>query len=613
MRARSGLTALVCVWSLVLGVGMARALTLSVPEVSAAPGQAGVSVSVMVDNAKGIAGGDMTITYDAKVLTAKQVKAADLLTAAGITVVSNLATAGQVRVSMAGAAGISSGSGPLVNITFDVTAGAAAGAYAIDVQADLSDENGVSLPVIVKKGSFTIKAAASAAALLTISAKSVSFNSTRVGSTSGKTLKLGNTGSSSLSITKVSIGGTDAAQFKVKPSQLSIASKGSQNLTLTFAPTSAGAKSASVTITYSGKGSPVTVPLSGKGVAVSPLTVSAKSLSFDSTQVGATSPKTLKLTNTGSSSLSITKVGISGADASQFQVTPSQATISAKGSQNLSLTFAPTSARAKSASLTITYSGAGSPVTVSLSGKGFVAQAAGLQISVGSATGTPGATVAIPISVNTAKGIAGGDLALSYDTKALKVKEAKGADLLTAAGITVIPNTSTAGKVLVAMAGAAGMAAGSGALINISFEVVANAVPGAYDLKLVATLSDENGMTLPATTRNGTLTVKAKTGKVIGRDELPVTTGLLPNYPNPFNSSTVISYQMANQGVVGLAIYDLLGQQVRKLADRVNTPGSYTVSWDGRDDQGQPVSSGMYICRLAANGRVESRRMLLLK
>ncbi|MCC7261929.1 MAG: choice-of-anchor D domain-containing protein [Candidatus Latescibacteria bacterium] len=607
------MTALVCAWILVLEVGIARALTLSVADVSASPGQAGVSVSVKTDNAKDIAGGDMTISYDAKVLTAKKAKGADLLTMAGITVVSNLATAGQVKVSMAGVAGITSGSGVLVDITFDVKAGATPGAYTVNLQADLSDENGASLPVTVKKGSFTIKTAASAVAPLTISAKNVGFDSTTVGSTSRKTLTLGNTGSSSLSITRVSVSGADASQFQVTPSQLSISAKGNQNLNLAFAPTSAGAKSASLTITYSGTGSPVTVSLSGKGFVAAPLMVSAKSVGFDSTQVGSTNRKTLTLGNTGGSSLSIAKASISGTDASQFQVTPTQVSIPSKGSQNLNLTFTPTSAGFKSASLTITYSGNGSPVTVSLNGKGFVAQATGLQVSVGSATGTLGSTVAVPVSVNSAKGIAGGDLALSYDARVLRVKEVKGADLLNAAGFTVIPNTSTAGRVQIAMAGASGMTSGSGALLNVSFEVLANAVPGAYELKLEAALSDENGIALAATTRNGALTVKAKTGKSIGHNELPVSTVLLSNYPNPFNSTTVMSYQMADRGRVKLAIYNLLGQQVRVLVDRVDEPGIYAMPWDGEDDQGQQLSSGMYIYQLVANGRVESKRLLLLK
>jgi flagellar hook assembly protein FlgD len=62
-----------------------------------------------------------------------------------------------------------------------------------------------------------------------------------------------------------------------------------------------------------------------------------------------------------------------------------------------------------------------------------------------------------------------------------------------------------------------------------------------------------------------------------------------------------------------LAVYNLLGQRVRLLAEGLQLAGYHQPVWAGQDDHGQPVASGIYFCRLESQGRVESRRLLLLK
>ncbi|NIR65457.1 MAG: T9SS type A sorting domain-containing protein, partial [Aliifodinibius sp.] len=101
-------------------------------------------------------------------------------------------------------------------------------------------------------------------------------------------------------------------------------------------------------------------------------------------------------------------------------------------------------------------------------------------------------------------------------------------------------------------------------------------------------------------------------------NELPTTTLLYPNYPNPFNPATAIRYQLspAGQGAsnnVELTIYNLLGQKVRTLVKARQSAGSYQVEWHGRDDFGRSVSSGIYIYRLRVGDYVKSRQMVLLR
>ncbi len=88
---------------------------------------------------------------------------------------------------------------------------------------------------------------------------------------------------------------------------------------------------------------------------------------------------------------------------------------------------------------------------------------------------------------------------------------------------------------------------------------------------------------------------------------------LFPNYPNPFNPSTTISYSVAEAGAVELTVYNQLGRAVRTLFSGQKPAGEYTLKWDGRDNVGRSVSSGQYFYRLKLGKAVQSRRMLVLK
>ena len=85
------------------------------------------------------------------------------------------------------------------------------------------------------------------------------------------------------------------------------------------------------------------------------------------------------------------------------------------------------------------------------------------------------------------------------------------------------------------------------------------------------------------------------------------------NYPNPFNPDTVIEFSVPTAGEVDLAIYNLAGQRARSLLGAVLDAGKHSVTWDGRDDLGRELASGVYPCRLRAETRVDTRKLLLLK
>jgi hypothetical protein len=102
--------------------------------------------------------------------------------------------------------------------------------------------------------------------------------------------------------------------------------------------------------------------------------------------------------------------------------------------------------------------------------------------------------------------------------------------------------------------------------------------------------------------------------------EGPVTAGAVPARhvlgrptPNPFNPVTRLTYGLPGDGAVELAIYNVAGQRVRILAAGLQTAGYHEIAWDGRDDGGRPLASGIYFCRMRAGDFDRSTRLVLLK
>lgn len=93
----------------------------------------------------------------------------------------------------------------------------------------------------------------------------------------------------------------------------------------------------------------------------------------------------------------------------------------------------------------------------------------------------------------------------------------------------------------------------------------------------------------------------------------PLQARLLPNYPNPFNPETTLTFEVLERGLITLQICNLFGQTVATLVDEERVPGTYQVVWDGRDQQGRPAAGGAYFSRLRTASGQSTRRMTLLK
>ena len=99
---------------------------------------------------------------------------------------------------------------------------------------------------------------------------------------------------------------------------------------------------------------------------------------------------------------------------------------------------------------------------------------------------------------------------------------------------------------------------------------------------------------------------------VFAEDENPQPFTLMQNYPNPFNPSTTIPFTLDTAGHVSLTVFNISGQKIRTLIDDFRSKGLHTVIWDGRDNVGRNVGTGIYFYRLQRNDMVDMRKMLLI-
>ncbi len=93
--------------------------------------------------------------------------------------------------------------------------------------------------------------------------------------------------------------------------------------------------------------------------------------------------------------------------------------------------------------------------------------------------------------------------------------------------------------------------------------------------------------------------------------EIPVR--FLKNYPNPFNPETTISFEIVQAGRTKVEIYNAKGQRVRVLLDEIMQPGSHTILWNGRNEENNQVSSGVYFYRVSVDESEKFSKMIMIK
>ena len=111
----------------------------------------------------------------------------------------------------------------------------------------------------------------------------------------------------------------------------------------------------------------------------------------------------------------------------------------------------------------------------------------------------------------------------------------------------------------------------------------------------------------------GYLMVSSTTGVTEKEVAIPLKTDLYVNYPNPFNPTTNLKYSLAKDADVSLIVYNMLGQEIKTLVKEKQAAGYHTIQWDGTDEAGQQVTSGIYFYTFKADGMIKTQKMILMK
>jgi len=224
------------------------------------------------------------------------------------------------------------------------------------------------------------------APVVTLNPTSIPFGNQKVGTTSAAlNATLTNTGNANLNITGVSITGTNVADFTSSGTTCTgttvLAATQSCTLGATFTPGAQGARSAAFTITDNASGSPQTVPLTGTGTTPG-ITFAPTNIPFGSQRTGTSTATTnVTITNSGTATLNITSITLTGANPAQFTLgAPTNGTacvlgvnaLTAGNSCNVGVKFSPTNTGAQSANMSVADDAAGGPQTVPLTGTGTV-------------------------------------------------------------------------------------------------------------------------------------------------------------------------------------------------------------------------------------------------
>ncbi len=225
-----------------------------------------------------------------------------------------------------------------------------------------------------------------------------------------------------------------------------------------------------------------------------------------------------------------------------------------------------------------------------------------VRMDMGDVRVMPDGQTAVPIRAQFDGGVAGLQLTLTYDPALISLGDVLPAGRLEGMSVLQHESNGTLRLVVYSIDGRTFQAAGLGTLLNLPVELTGMS-SGELTISQVV-FAGPQAESVPVTLMNSSVRVSST----------PATFALLSNRPNPFNPSTQIAYEVPQQARVTLSVFNILGQEVIRLVDQVQAPGRYVVTWNGRDEKGAGVSSGVYMYRLtSATGYSDTRRMTLLK
>jgi len=236
--------------------------------------------------------------------------------------------------------------------------------------------------------------------------------------------------------------------------------------------------------------------------------------------------------------------------------------------------------------------------------------------------------IRVPLSVTNGNDLVGIDLAFKYSA-GVRIKEVTFENTRVAywdlKATMLNPTNQTVVAMMVpqlSMTKKPALAAGTGPIAELVFE---RTDPAVTEIKLEPTVMEDPHHSVffvyANTDANGQYTqwredpevVNGTVALVAAGPSLPTEFGLDQNYPNPFNPTTRLSFALPTNAHVQLTVYNVLGQAVRTLVDEDMAAGTHEVTWNGRNGDGQQVSSGIYFYRINAGNFSATKKMMILK
>ncbi len=217
-------------------------------------------------------------------------------------------------------------------------------------------------------------------------------------------------------------------------------------------------------------------------------------------------------------------------------------------------------------------------------------------ISLGDIEALSDERFAVPVLIDEMDGVVSGQLELSFDPTKLKALDATTSDLTSD---YLYAYNAQDGRLRLSFAGIESVE-GSGRIAEIIFESVDSGIETIGEIDLISAKLNE-----------GLFSVVIS--QFEGISDVPDSYSLYQNYPNPFNPQTVIHYDLPVGSQVQLSVFNLMGQKVATLVDGYRSVGSYSVVWDGKDDKGKNVASGVYLYRMETDGFVRTRKLILMR
>jgi len=413
---------------------------------------------------------------------------------------------------------------------------------------------------------------------IVLSTTEVSFGEVPVSLTSDKKIIIMNLGDVDLVVSKIS---SSEGAFSPDTDSATIGPSSSRDLPITFSPQNLRSYTATLTIT-SNDGI-LKVSLTGTGVEklFPEISVEPAVVEFGEVVVLSPSKKTLVITNSGTGPLEISDIVVPGF--SPFSVSPDSLTIAAGENQAVTVTFTPWVEQSYSENILIISNN--TPLTVTATGTGVSGPGCDFD---GNGTVNVSDVIALLIFQRDRPGDRGSDF--NRDGKS---------NILDAIAMLLAQrdNSCPDAGALLSAAGASRYAAEPPTLSQ-------------GDIRYLEEIAA--GLDLTPGERAAFNSVLYGSN---AKARLPGTFRLEQNSPNPFNPATVIVYHVpeAPPARLTLKVFDLQGRLVRTLVNEVREPGTYSVFWNATDEAGRKVASGVYLYRLQAGGRAQTRKMVLLK